>query len=52
MPYYYERNSIELQRARKKRAAERKRRHDDIERRWRAGELTWNEYCWLEKKYR
>ena len=30
----------------------RKRKHDEIVRAWKAGELTWNEYCRQEKKYR
>lgn len=29
-----------------------KRKHDEIVRAWKAGELTWNEYCRKEKKYR
>ena len=32
--------------------AEKKRRHDEIVRAWKAGELTWNEYIRQEKKYR
>lgn len=39
---------------RKKRRAdtERKRMHSRIVSAWKAGELTWNEYIRLEKKYR
>lgn len=37
-----------LSRARK----ERKRKHDEIVRLWRAGQISWNEYCRQEKKYR
>lgn len=32
--------------------AEKKRKHDEIVRAWKAGELTWNEYIRQEKKYR
>lgn len=32
--------------------AERKRKHDEIVRLWRAGQISWNEYCRQEKKYR
>ena len=31
---------------------ERKRKHDEVVRAWKAGELSWNEYVRLEKKYR
>ena len=29
-----------------------KRKHDEIVRSWKAGELSWNEYVRQEKKYR
>ena len=38
--------------AKRKAAEEKKRRHAEIVRAWRAGELSWNEYTRLEKKYR
>lgn len=31
---------------------ERKRKHDEIVRLWRAEQISWNEYCRQEKKYR
>lgn len=31
---------------------DKKRKHDEIVRAWKAGELTWNEYIRQEKKYR
>lgn len=30
----------------------RKRKHDEIVRLWKAGQISWNEYCRQEKKYR
>ena len=36
---------------RKERMAK-KRKHDEIVRAWKAGKITWNEYCRQEKKYR
>ena len=37
---------------RKQREAEKKRKHADILRAWKAGEISWNEYIRMEKKYR
>lgn len=49
MPYFGGTlNYAALARARK----ERKRKHDEIIRLWRAGHISWNEYCRQEKKYR
>lgn len=50
MPYFgnYQRDWRDL---RKERMAK-KSKHDGIVRAWKAGELTWDEYCRQEKKYR
>lgn len=29
-----------------------KRKHTEITKHWKAGVLSWNEYCRLEKRYR
>lgn len=36
----------------RKKRMEKKRKHDEIVRAWKAGKLTWNEYIRQEKKYR
>ena len=36
----------------KKKDAEKKRRHAEVVRAWKAKEISWNEYVRLEKKYR
>lgn len=49
MPYFGETwNYTALAMARK----ERKRKHDEIIQLWRTGQISWNEYCRKEKKYR
>lgn len=53
MPYfYYSIDYPERVKERKRKERIRKKKHDDIVRRWRSGELTWNEYCRLEKRFR
>jgi hypothetical protein len=50
MPYYGNTHA-DWKELRKKQAAK-KRKHDEIVRAWKAGQLTWDEYCRQEKKYR
>lgn len=50
MPYSGS-TQLDWNKIRKERLAK-KRKHDEIVRAWKAGELTWNEYCKQEKKYR
>ena len=53
MPYYLTtQDRFQIWQEKKKRSQEKRRRHADIVRAWKAGKLTWNEYIRLEKKYR
>lgn len=51
MPYYYD-NYYECWLQRKKSISEKKKKHEEIVRRWKAGEITRDEYIRIEKKYR
>lgn len=48
----YTPNYASIIRERKKKDAEKRKKHAEVVRRWRAGEISWNEYCRQEKKYR
>lgn len=52
MPISYYYNHYERWLQRKKSISEKKKKHEEIVKRWKAGEITWNEYIRIEKKYR
>lgn len=52
MPFWDYSYPVRVVAARKNREKERRKKHDEIVRLWRAGQISWNEYCRQEKKYR